>query len=369
MSTPVFDLHAHPSMKTYLFKKKIHKSHKPGGAFNPFSMRVDLPSLRAGGVNGLLSAIYLPEKGLLEDCFPLKMMYTFAPRRLKRLLSGNPFDETVMLIEHFEKVVSSAPAVSGVKLEIAKSRAELDKVIANGDIALVHSIEGGHSLNSDPGNVQRLFDRGVASITLAHFYENGVAPPVDAVPSHMKKMGCFRKPKNLSLGLTNTGRQVVDEMMRLGMLIDLTHCTPKAREDVFTQVGTSKPVVMTHCGSFPLRPDPMNPTDAEAKKIAAGGGLIGVIFMTHWLTADHKPWDILRYVVVTIRRLVGVVGEDAVGFGSDFDGLTDPPDDLVDPSGIPLLARELEAAGLSTGTVEKVLGGNAMRVLKAGWGR
>ncbi len=368
MSAPVFDLHAHPSMKTYLFKKKIHKSHRPGGAFNPFSMRVDLPKLRAGGVNGLLSAIYLPEKGLLEDCFPLKMMYTFAPRRLKRLFSGNPFDETLMLIEHFENVVSNAPAVSGVKLKIAKSRAELDTIIANGDIALVHSVEGAHSLNSDPGNVKKLFDRGVASITLAHFYVNGVAPPVDAIPANMKKMGCFRKPKNLSLGLTNTGRQVVDEMMRLGILIDLTHCTPKAREDVFTQVGTSKPLLMTHCGSFALKPDPMNPSDAEVKKIAAGGGLVGVIFMTHWLTPGHKP-DVLRYVVVTIRHLVRVAGEDAVAIGSDFDGLTDPPDDLVDPSRMPVLARELQAAGLSTGAVEKVMGGNAMRVLKAGWGR
>ncbi len=121
-------------------------------------------------------------------------------------------------------------AVDGTRLEVAKSRRELEEVTARGNIAFLHAVEGGHSLEENAANAQKFFDLGVSSLTLAHFYFNGVASPVDGVPKKMKPPFCFRRKKDLSKGLELLGRDVVEEMVRLGMLIDMTHCTPLARE-------------------------------------------------------------------------------------------------------------------------------------------
>ena len=78
-SALVVDAHVHPSLKTYLFKKKLHKRHRSGGAVNPFTMRVDLPKSIAGGVDAFVSSIYLPERGLLDDCKFLKIAAKIGP--------------------------------------------------------------------------------------------------------------------------------------------------------------------------------------------------------------------------------------------------------------------------------------------------
>mgnify|MGYP001826430199 FL=1 len=97
----VIDAHVHPSLKTYLFKKKLWKSHRSGGAFNPFTMRVDLPKTIAGGVDALVSSIYLPERGLLEDCKFLKIASKIGPKRMRKLFKGDPLDRTLEILSSF----------------------------------------------------------------------------------------------------------------------------------------------------------------------------------------------------------------------------------------------------------------------------
>ena len=109
-SALVIDAHVHPSLKTFLFRKRLHKTHRSGGAFNPFTLRVDLPKTTAGGVDTIVSSIYLPEPGLLADCAALKLLSKIAPRRIRRLFKGDPFERTLEILDDFERALGRANA-------------------------------------------------------------------------------------------------------------------------------------------------------------------------------------------------------------------------------------------------------------------
>ncbi len=114
----------------------------------------------------------------------------------------------------------------------------------------------------------------------------------------------------------------------------------------------------------------MNPTDEEIRVIAATGGVIGVIFYNHWLTTENVKKDgadTLASVIQNIRHIYRVGGEDCVAFGSDFDGMTDPPDDLKEPGDLPNLTAALMVDGYTPEQIKKFLGGNVQRVLQEGW--
>lgn len=368
----VFDLHAHPSLKVSLFGRILTLNNKAGKQFDPFSARTDFPKLRAGGVNGLLSVVYAPEEGLLRDCTPLRWVKAFYPTR-DPIFTGKDFDVAVGMLERIEEVVADAldPETGESLGMVAHSVGELDAVVNQPDderIVLVHSIEGAHTLDGNLSNLDRFFELGVSYMTLAHFYENGVAPPVFPFPEDMQALGCFRERRDLTLGLTGLGEQVVERMKELGMLIDVTHCTPVARQHVYNIVQEKAPLLATHVGTYEINPNPYNISDDEARLIADSGGLIGVIFMNYWLAPYTRKRGI-DFVVQTIQHFVDVAGIDHVGIGSDFDGFTDPPDDLKDASYLPFLTQRLVAEGFTDVDIHKLLGGNALRVLRDGWGK
>jgi len=388
------DIHAHPSLKTSLFGLRWDEPHHAGSAFNPLSLRCDLPALVAGGVEVLCSAVHVPEHGLLEDCAPLRLGTYLVPH-VRHLIEGDPFRGAMRILDDFERVVASTRPVAGVAAAVAHSPTELAAHIAGGRLAIVHTLEGAHQLAGDADNVARFHARGVAMLTLAHFYPNGIAPPVDGIPPAQKHLGCFRSPKDLTASLTPLGEAVVEEMLHLGMLVDLTHCTPPARQAVFDLVGTRTPLVMSHVGAGSLNPNPMNPRPEEVRRIAEGGGVVGVIGMDYWLegrsgrrgrsngreggkrdgrdngrTGGRHTTGTggIEAMVRTMRALADEGGIGVVALGTDFDGFTDPPDDLPDPAHLPRLAEALLDGHFSESDVEQILRGNALRVLAEGWG-
>jgi membrane dipeptidase len=167
-------------------------------------------------------------------------------------------------------------------------------------------------------------------------------------------------------------------MFELGMLVDLTHCTPAARVRIYAlaeQHNAGHLLVVTHCGVEAINPSPYNLADWEIRWLADHGGLVGVIFMNYWLAPQAKKLG-LDFILRTIEHLVNVGGTDHVAIGTDFDGMTDPPDDLIDAGQWPRLTQRLvaERSGdfgrkYSDDVIEKILGGNALRVLRAGWGK
>jgi membrane dipeptidase len=159
-------------------------------------------------------------------------------------------------------------------------------------------------------------------------------------------------------------------MVSMGMIIDMTHCTPAARTEIFQRNNNQRPLVISHVGIHAMNSHPMNPTDAEIKKIADCGGVVGIIFYNYWLTSSNPPVNGLGLIFNTadhIKNIVNIAGIDHVAIGSDFDGFTDPPDDINDPAMYPDLQSELKNSGFTDLEVEKLFKKNALRVILDGW--
>lgn len=404
----VVDLHAHPSLKVALFHRVLgRRVQAVSRAFSPLSMRTSFSQLQSGGVDVLLSAIYVPEVPILDDLPALKLLRYLRPGTWRDIIQPDYHSVTQLLLSGIEEQVAeyNRKRQPGQRpAQVVTSVAELDAAVAQGQdgpIAFVHTVEGGHSLHGplggkyvDPAaaapapveaevmaNLRALFDRGVASLTLAHFYPNWLVNPVFPFPEKILALARWRRAlarHDLTYGLSDLGERVVNKMLDVGMLVDVSHCTPAARLQIYQMadsLGKRSAVIATHVGAYAIKPSPYNLQDWEIRWIADHGGLVGVIFMNYWLMA-HETALGLDFVARTLDHFINAAGtENVAAFGSDFDGFTDPPDDLIDASELPRLTQRLAGEYAPTGrnysdsAIEKILGGNALNVLRAGWGR
>lgn len=364
------DLHVHTPMKTEFLRRDFYARHRAFRGTWPYGMRADGPSLRKGGVGGILSTIYIAEPEIWSDCKILRYLVAPTPglRRLRNS-AQRPADEATLLQiygleESLENHGDEAYAA------IARSAHEFETLLGDDTLAVVHAVEGGHSLNGKLENVKRFHDLGVAMMTLAHFYPAGIAGNVRSIPDKpgLNLFNCFEEQRGYEHstdGLFDFGRLVVERMMDLGMLIDLAHCTRQARADVLDITQNRTPVVMSHVGAFSVAARQKNPTDSEIRRIADGGGVIGVIFLGYFLAEEPNKRGI-EDVVRTIDALINAGGAECVALGSDFDAFTNPPNDLREPADLPHLVARLRQQ-YDDGTVAKIVGGNARRVLREGW--
>lgn len=369
----IVDLHAHPSLKVSLFNRALTQRWRAGRAFDPFGVRTDFVSLKEGGLDVLLSTVYAPERGILDECRYLRMLRYIMPGTWRRVFDRDHIDVTMEMLDAMEAQVQTArDGESGVPMaQMVYSVRELDDLLAqegNRPIAVIHNVEGAHSLDGNIDNVQRLFDRGVAYLTLAHFYENEAVHPCFPYPESVQSFGCFTGDRNLALGLTPFGDEVVEKMVELGMILDIVHCTPPARKRIYDIVGNRLPLIASHVGAYEINPSPYNLKDWELKKIADSGGVAGVIFMNYWLM-PHETKRGLNFIARTLEHFKNVAGIEHAAIGTDFDGFTDPPDDLKDATQLDRLTQRLLAEGYSPDEINKIWGGNVLRVLREGWGR
>lgn len=387
---PLTDLHCHPPLMLYLLPdKKLHEAHTVDDANNPFSFRCDVPSLMKGGVRVALATTHVPEKALLTDCKVIGAASPFVPRA-QELFAGPPDEMTRRMMTAFEAAVAEA-AKRKFPVTMAHSRDELKAALQRKKVVFLHAVEGGHSLRGKRrilDNLEDLFDRGVCLLTLAHFYDHQISPPSPGLPHDMllSQLGCFRQALNPdpAIGLYPEGKAIVRHMLELGMIVDLSHTNARARQDVYAiwekmPKTAQRPLVFSHAGLYNSRrkTHAKNPTPADLKMIRKTGGVVGIIFMNYWLAGKTLKGgaDNMSHVVAAIHRLYADGYGDNVALGSDFDGFTDPPQGLKEPSDFPNLTDELLTGrryGGPTYTpeqVKKFLGGNFMRVLDAGWGR
>jgi microsomal dipeptidase-like Zn-dependent dipeptidase len=377
------DLHIHPSLQQQLFRRNLNLRYVINRTLhgNPMSVRSSFPRLRDGGYDVILSSLYVPERNILQD-FPIVRLFRFLrPDLWKKLIVSNPFDATLNLMRDMEAAVAASTPPAA--LELARSAKELTGILSRPmgqrPIAVIHAVEGAHSLgiqgNSEQECLQHLetlYQRGVACLTLAHFYPNLFVHPCYPFPEDISRLAT--KPdlwRDLTLGLTEPGKQVVEKMIHLGMLIDLSHCTPTARRQIYEIVdGSHKkvPLIASHVGAYSINPTPYNLADWEIRRIARDGGVIGVIFMPYWLMPRESGQG-LNFISRHIQYLIETGGEDVVGIGSDFDGFTTPPDDLDNASLMPRLTQRLIADGYGVKRIKKILGENALRALQNGWGK
>lgn len=374
----VCDLHIHPSMKQQLFSRKLGVRYFAARTINILGVQSSFPRMKTGGYDVFLSVLHVPEKGLLADFPIINLFRILRPDLWRKLFSAPPFQATIRILEDMEAEVARSPLV-----QPAHSVAELDAILAQPEasrpIAAIHAVEGAHSLGDEDAdaedvlrNLEELYRRGVAYLTLAHFYPNCVVHPCYPFPEGMVKLA--KDPdlwRDLTQGLTPLGVRVVQRMIELGMLIDLSHCTPTARRQIYALCdasGRRVPLTATHVGAYEINPSPYNLADWEVKRIARDGGVVGVIFMPYWLMPKESHMG-LNFISRTIEHFVNVAGEDAVGIGTDFDGFATPPEDLYNTEQMPRLTERLLVDGHSEARIKKLLGGNALRVLREGWGK
>jgi microsomal dipeptidase-like Zn-dependent dipeptidase len=379
----IVDLHVHPSMQQQLFRRNINLRFVIDRTLhgNPLAVRASFPRLKDGGLDLILSVLHVPEKAILKDFPIINIFRLLRPDLWKKLIAAQPFDATLHIMDDMENAVAQSSGYEAAKMvsNVASLNAILAQPKAQRPLVVIHAVEGAHSLGgadtSDEQVMQHLealYKRGSIYLTLAHFYPNQVVHPCYPFPEDISQLSSHPTLwRDLTLGLTELGKRVVARMMELGMLIDLSHCTPIARQQIYEiadSIGKRVPLMATHVGAYEINPSPYNLADWEIKRIARDGGIVGVIFMPYWLMPKESRQG-LNFVSRHIQHIIQVGGEDVAGIGTDFDGFTTPPDDLDNASQMPRLTQRLVVDGYSPETIKKVLGLNALRVVREGWGR
>jgi membrane dipeptidase len=237
-------------------------------------------------------------------------------------------------------------ARNGDAIQPATCHEDIVKSVEAGKVAAMLSIEGADVIEGRLG-VLRVFHRlGVRMVGLVHSLRNKLADGVI--------------DSRTGGGLSELGVQVVQELDRLGVLIDVSHLSDAGFWDL-NEVA-KKPIIASHSNSRAVCDNPRNMTDEMIRALAERGGVIGMNFAPFFV---HSTDPSVETLVDHIDHIVGLVGSDHVGLGSDFDGIPSTPVGLEDASKIPNITAELLRRGYAEDDVVKILGGNHLRVIKA----
>ncbi len=356
--TIVFDSHIDTLQRVHNEKVDIGKRLADG--------HLDLPRLKEGGVNAPFFALWAP---------------TFYK-------GGEAVRRTLQLRDAMQGVLDAHPD----RIELAFHAADVERITKAGKVAAILSIEGGHQIADDLGILRMYHRLGIRSMTLTHFRNTNWADSSTDRPEHN--------------GLSEFGKQVVREMNRIGMIVDISHVADKTFYD--TLAATTKPLIASHSSCRAISDVPRNMTDDMIRALGKNGGVIGINFGEGFLTpkgagslkqsistisyndpnlsgkaldeyaakqyvrqfrSGAKSVATLEDAVAHIERAVKLAGIDHVGIGSDYDGIESAPIGLEDVSKMPALAAALRKRGYSEQDVKKILGGNFLRVLREVTGR
>lgn len=305
---------------------------------------IDLPRLREGGVG--LQFFTVP------TVVPLGFnpYYTWggAPDVLNlasrvqgsQLVSLPPLERALWLAETLHVYERR----SGGALVLVHDRAELEELLqrrAEDPLVVggVLGIEGAHALEGDPANLAAVVDVGHRMLGLAHFFDNDFAGSAHGMRKY---------------GLTPIGRELVAAAEEAGVLIDLAHSSAETIDDVLAMAV--RPTVVSHTGVRGTCDGPRNLSDEQVRAIAAAGGVIGIGYWS-WAVCGTEP----RHISAAIRHVIELVGDDHVALGSDFDGGVTTG---FDARGHVYVTQQLLSDGVPPDSVRKVLGGNALRLLR-----
>ena len=326
---------------------------------------IDIPRMREGGLDALFFSIWVPSD-------------VTGPIAVKRALQ---------LIDSVHEAVRTHPN----DLVLATTAAGIRTAAAEKKIAALLGMEGGHMIDDDLGTLRTFASLGVRYLTLTHFKNNNWADSSTDTPKHN--------------GLTDFGKQVVRELNRLGVMVDISHVADKTFFDVLEL--TTVPVIASHSSCRAIAKHPRNMTDDMMRALAKNGGVMMINYEVSFLSEENRlaseksggvvaaldkmsktckgneacstletaritreamdkgtlPAVSWEKIVEHIDHAAKVAGVDHVGLGSDFDGAT-MPIGMEDASQLPKLTTALMAKGYAAADVEKILGGNILRVME-----
>jgi membrane dipeptidase len=316
----------------------------------------DLPRLRRGGVGGQFWSVFVPASLTGDDALSATLEQVDAGHQLVARYAG--------------------------ELAFARTPEEVGRAWESGRIASMLGAEGGHSINSSLATLRMLHVLGVRYLTLTH---NSNVPWADSATD-----------EPAAGGLTRFGVEVVREMNRIGMLVDLSHVSPDTMRDALT--ATEVPVIFSHSSARAVCDSPRNVPDDVLETLRANNGVCMVTFVPMFVNPDAAAWRAeltaaaasqgitpanadeysaftddwrgknptpkatLEDVVRHVEHVREVAGVDNVGLGGDYDGTSTLPEGLEDVSGYPRLLAALADRGWSDAELGKLASGNVLRV-------
>jgi len=344
-----------------------HDIGEPGS-----TKHVDIPRLKQGGVTAPFFVVYVPA--------------SYAD-------SGGSARYALELSDRVDAMVAGHPR----ELVSAASVADIRRAKADGRIAILKGIEGGHAIEDSMGALRGFYRLGVRYMTLTHTNTNHWADSAGNFFAPDYEPATYQ----VHHGLSDFGRAVVREMNRLGMMVDVSHVSVETVDDVLE--ASRAPVFASHSSCRALSDIPRNLTDDQIQRIAARGGVVMINVSSMFLdqaavdrfkaeldrirpqyaqvkeqykddpgrrkeelaklmdALPPRPPTDWQKAVDHIERVIRIAGPDAVGLGTDFDGIPDPPAGLEDVSKLPRITEELLRRGHSEEQVRKVLGENFLR--------
>jgi membrane dipeptidase len=323
------------------------------------TLHTDIPRLRKGGVGAQFWSVYVPAETMKK---------------------GTALADTLEQIALVKTMIERYPDV----LEQGRTAEDVERIQKSGKIASLIGVEGGHSIEDSLENLRRLHALGAGYMTLTH---SDTLAWADAATDQARHHG-----------LSAFGEEVVREMNRLGMLVDLSHVSD---ETMRAALRISKaPVIYSHSSARTLAKHPRNVPDDILPLVKDNGGVVMVNFFPgfivprsaeimakmfdkrrelraafpkeedyqreqrRWEAQNPYPSGTIHDVVDHIEHLVKVAGIDHVGLGSDFDGITRVPAQLEDVSTYPLITQELLNRGYKSSDIHKIMSGNILRVMR-----
>ncbi len=233
------------------------------------------------------------------------------------------------------------------ELEFAGSTSDIQRVFGAGRIASLLGIEGGHVIENSLGALRAFYRAGVRYMGLTHFSNTDWADSgTDDVVND---------------GLSPFGEEVVREMNRMGMIVDLAHTSPATMSDALNVAEA--PVIFSHAGVMALADHPRNVPDSILRRLRENGGVLMQVFYPPYISVEDSVATISD-VADHIEHIRDVAGIDHVGIGSDFDGIPTYVQGLEDVSTFPALFMELARRGWSDEELEKLAGENLLRVMR-----
>ena len=323
-------------------------------------LHTDIPRLRAGGVGGQFWSVYVPASMAPVDA------------------AKATFEQ----IDTVKRIVAAHPET----FEIATTADDLVRIHRAGKIASLIGMEGGYSIDDSLGLLREFYDSGARYMTLTHSKSTTWADSGTDAPKWD--------------GLNAFGEDVVREMNRLGMMVDLSHVSEDTMVDAIRV--SEAPVIFSHSSARAVTAHPRNVPDAVLRQMAGNGGIVMVTFvpgfvseavrasgaargaemtrltalnpgdpaavkagMDAWNAANPAPKATMEDVIAHIQHVRDVAGIDHVGLGGDFDGVGSLPDGVESVAAYPRILAALMARGWTEADIRKLAGGNVLRVMRA----
>jgi membrane dipeptidase len=319
----------------------------------------DIPKLRAGFLGGQFWSVYV-EAGLPKH---------------------EAVSRTLQQIDVVHEMIARYPET----FAYATTAAEVEAAMKKGKIASLIGMEGGHSIGSSLEILRQMYAAGARYMTITHSLTTDWADSATDAPKHD--------------GLSPFGFQVLAEMNRLGMIVDISHVSEATMHDVLDK-GTA-PVLFTHSNARAVTPHPRNVPDSVLKRLPQNGGVVMVTFVVGFSSAKRRAWDLDQAAIAArakaehngypdrekaavdawttanpkpkatiadvadhVDHIRKVAGIDHIGIGGDFGGVPELPEGLQDVSTYPALFVELARRGYSKADLAKIAQGNVLRVMR-----